>query len=101
MPDEQVGRRDQTAHASSHRKPRDGNNGSPPPETVNPTRARAGQVLRAGLMRRVLVISLALIIVAFALIYLIFFFTQPEEEAAEPPQAPAEEEMEPPLPPTE
>lgn len=43
------------------------------PAVKRPTEARSGQIVRGGIMRRVLVISLALIIVAFALIYLVFW----------------------------
>lgn len=74
--------------------------GDQPRPAMGPTRARAGQILHAGLMRRVLVISLALIIVAFAVIYLVFFIGEAEEEAA-PPDAPAEEEVAPAEPPAE
>ncbi len=42
------------------------------PAVEQPTEARAGQILRGGIMRRVLVASLILVVVALGLIYLIF-----------------------------
>lgn len=43
------------------------------PTIKEPTEARQGQTIRGGLIRRIMLISIALVVVAFALLYLLYF----------------------------
>lgn len=71
MLDEKERRRDQIPGGESHPEPVDVRDRERP-AVKQPTQARAGQILRAGIMRRVMLISIALVVAAFAVIYLIF-----------------------------
>lgn len=43
------------------------------PAVRDPSRARQAEPIRGGLIRRVMVISIALVVAAFALLYLLYF----------------------------
>lgn len=64
-------RRDQIPGGETHPEPVDVKD-KDRPTVKEPDQARAAYPVRGGIMRRVMVISLALVIAAFALIYLVF-----------------------------